>query len=332
MAVPGRASGARRGRHTTCVVVSAEREDRCHRSCTTATVRRQRQRPAGPDAVAGAPGTADRGGRPGEASAASLQGTSGDDPLRKLTSLCCAVVAVAGLGLASCSNSKEAVSTEDKGAATRRRRREGGGGPARRHRHRDPGRRGRVDHQPARRRATQRRSTGSRPTSTMVNEDGGIYGRKLVLAPSATTSWPTTTAEVAGPAHRGRRVRRRCRWPRCCSPAPTRWSTPGMPTFGWNINAEWAGTPEDPRPTCSARPARTSASTAPRRPAVRGPAGDRRHKVGVLAYNVAAVGRVRHGRRRQSFEKYGDGVDAEIVYMDKPSPTAPPTSPCRSRR
>ena len=75
----------------------------------------------------------------------------------------------------------------------------------------------------------------------MVNDNGGIYGRKLVVKYDHDDQFNNRK-----PCSRACRRTRRSRpsSPTRCSPAPPLLARAKQPTFVWNINPEFAGTPD----------------------------------------------------------------------------------------
>src|SRR5262249_13582425 len=89
-----------------------------------------------------------------------------------------------------------------------------------------------------------------------------------------------------------------------------------IPTFGWNINAEWSGTKTNPKLnmfgedgsyicfTCATPVYAWLAQQA------------KAHKVGLLAYNVSQSADCATGAEN-SFKQYGSLSDSKIAFVDK---------------
>ena len=165
----------------------------------------------------------------------------------------------------------------------------------------------------------------------MINADGGIYGRKLVLAaqrddklgqqrPRCRACSPRTTCS------------RCCRSPRCCSPAPTcSCRRTCRPSAGPSTPSGPARR-RSPGPTCSARPAPTSCFTcaSPVVPWLVHQAGKPQGRPARLLR--AAVGRLRRRRRQQLREVRVDRPMARSPSSTSRWPSARPTCRCRCRR
>ncbi len=131
-----------------------------------------------------------------------------------------------------------------------------------------------------------------------INDEGGIYGRKLVLAAERDDKLANNKAEVQGLLTQDNVF--------AVLPVATLLFTGAdllvqekVPTFGWNINGEWSGTPADPRANLFGQAGSYICFTcaSPVLPWLLGQAG--RHKVGLLAYAVPAVGRLRRRHDEQ---------------------------------
>ena len=148
----------------------------------------------------------------------------------------------------------------------------------------------------------------------MVNSQGGVYGRQLVLAEKRDDGAVNNKTEVDGLIAEDIFA---------VIPVATllfngadALAKSGIPTFGWTINPEWAGTPSDPRSNLFGQTGSYLGFTDPKPnlPYVVGKL--KKRKLGVLAYNVPQSADCAEGVRN-SIEKYGDAVDAEIAYFDK---------------
>jgi branched-chain amino acid transport system substrate-binding protein len=141
-----------------------------------------------------------------------------------------------------------------------------------------------------------------------VNADGGLYGRelKLVKERDDAVGNNTTEAEAMLDQDNVYAVFEAV----LLFTGASRLEQAGIPTFGWNINAEWTG-PKNFFPnngalcfTCAGHAVPWVARE------------EKRHRVGILGYNVpqsrdCAVG------VKNSFKEYGDAVDAQIVFDDE---------------
>jgi branched-chain amino acid transport system substrate-binding protein len=144
----------------------------------------------------------------------------------------------------------------------------------------------------------------------LVNSKGGIYGRQLKLKSELDDIQVNDANTVSALINQDK--------PYAAFIATDGFSgakqlaAAGMPTFGWNINAEWAG----PRnffpnvaPVCFAGcpllphilPTLVKASG--------------KHKVAVIAYNVPQAAGCLNGANA-TIKKFGPNVDAKIVYSD----------------
>jgi ABC-type branched-subunit amino acid transport system substrate-binding protein len=149
----------------------------------------------------------------------------------------------------------------------------------------------------------------------MINSEGGVYGRKLVLAEQLddhlsnnqqsieqllTQSNVFAVLPVAVLLFSG----------------ADQLVKANMPTFGWTINPEWQGTKADPRLNMFGESGSYLGFTdaSPVLPWLA--QQTHRHKVGVLAYTVAQSALCAQGVKN-SFEKYGSDANAQVVFTDK---------------
>jgi ABC-type branched-subunit amino acid transport system substrate-binding protein len=148
----------------------------------------------------------------------------------------------------------------------------------------------------------------------MVNSSGGIYGRKLVLDQkqddSAVNNKSAVDALISSDIF-------------AVLPVATLLFSgaddlvkANIPTFGWTINPEWAGTPEAPRSNLFGQTGSYLgfSDARPNLPYLIGKL--KRHKIGVLAYNVPQSADCADGVKN-SVAKYGKALDEEIAYLDK---------------
>jgi branched-chain amino acid transport system substrate-binding protein len=148
-----------------------------------------------------------------------------------------------------------------------------------------------------------------------VNAEGGIYGRKLTLAAQRDDKLANNKSEVQGLLSQDNVF--------AVLPIATLLFTgadllvqQNVPTFGWNINAEWSGTPTDPKANLFGQSGSYLCFTcaSPVNPWVAQQAGA--HKVGLLAYSAPQSADCADGTSA-SFEKFGPAVNASVVFEDK---------------
>jgi ABC-type branched-subunit amino acid transport system substrate-binding protein len=149
----------------------------------------------------------------------------------------------------------------------------------------------------------------------MVNDAGGLYGRKLVLAAERDDKLANNAAETQGLLTQDNVF--------AVLPIATLLFTgadllvqQNVPSFGWNINGEWSGTPENPRANLFGQAGSYLCFTCatPVLPWLAREAGS--HKVGQLAYNVPQSTDCATGNDN-SFAKFGPETDSSIVFTDK---------------
>src|SRR6478735_5603264 len=147
-----------------------------------------------------------------------------------------------------------------------------------------------------------------------VNADGGIYGRKLVLASKRDDKVSSNSDEVRGLLEQDNVF--------AVLPVAVLLFTgadelikQNVPTFGWTINDEWGGTAEQPKLNMFGQAGSYLGigSAVKNSPYLVEKAG--KHKVGLLAYNVPQSSGCLKGYEA-SFEKYGDEADAKVVFKD----------------
>jgi ABC-type branched-subunit amino acid transport system substrate-binding protein len=148
----------------------------------------------------------------------------------------------------------------------------------------------------------------------MVNSQGGVHGRDLVLTDVRDDKLANNSAEVKGLIDADEAF--------AAVPIATLLFTGAdqlveaeVPAFGWTINPEWQGTPEDQRLNLFGQ-AGSYLCLGCEQP---GPvylikeAG--RHKAGLLAYNVPQSAKCLEGWD-SSIERWGDAADAEVAFRD----------------
>jgi len=149
----------------------------------------------------------------------------------------------------------------------------------------------------------------------MINtEQGGLYGRKLVLAAQRDDKVSSNTDQIQALLSQDNVF--------AVLPVAVLLFTGAktlvdqkVPTFGWTINTEWEGTPQDPKLNLFGQAGSYLCFTCeePNLPALAKRVGA--HKLGVLAYNVPQSSECATGIRK-SFDKWGKDVDAKIVFTD----------------
>ncbi len=149
----------------------------------------------------------------------------------------------------------------------------------------------------------------------MVNDSGGIYGRKLVLAAKRDDKLANNKSEVEGLLTQDNVF--------AVLPVATILFTgadllvqQNVPTFGWNINQEWSGTQAEPRANLFGQAGSylCISCATPVYSWLAGQAGA--HKIGLLAYSVAQSADCADGIV-SSFDKYGSMVGASVAFEDK---------------
>ncbi|MGI9578752.1 MAG: ABC transporter substrate-binding protein [Microthrixaceae bacterium] len=148
----------------------------------------------------------------------------------------------------------------------------------------------------------------------MVNEDGGVHGRDLVLSELRDDKVANNTAEAKGIADADDAF--------AVLPVATLLFTgadtlveAGIPTFGWTINPEWEGTEENPKANLFGQAGSYLCLGCPQPyPPYIAERSDR-SKVGLLAYSVPQSATCAEGWKR-SIEEWGGPAGAEVVFTD----------------
>ena len=148
----------------------------------------------------------------------------------------------------------------------------------------------------------------------MVNDQGGLYGRQLTLAAKRDDKTGANKSEVQGLLSQDNVF--------AVLPVATLLFTGAdllvqqqVPTFGWNINTEWSGTPADPRSNLFGQTVRTLLHLCLAGAAVAG-AKMGAHKIGLLAYAVPQSAECADGTVN-SFEKFGPQTNSSVAFEDK---------------
>ncbi len=146
----------------------------------------------------------------------------------------------------------------------------------------------------------------------MINDQGGLYGRKLVIVKRHDDQLSQNAREVEAILDQDNVF--------AVLPVATIASFSGaqkladakMPTFGWGINDEWSGPPN----FFGHLGALCNGSECPGVgvPWLAKKLG--KHKLGILGYNVPSSADCIDGLKA-SFDKYGKSADAKIVYATK---------------
>jgi ABC-type branched-subunit amino acid transport system substrate-binding protein len=149
----------------------------------------------------------------------------------------------------------------------------------------------------------------------MVNRDGGIYGRRLVLASERDDNLANNRSEVQGLISQDDVF--------AVLPVASLLFTGAdllvrdrVPTFGWAINPEWEGSADDPRDNLFGQNGSFLCFTCgtPVLPWLAGEIGARR--IGLLAYAVPQSSDCATGVRA-AFDTYGDVVGSEVTFVDQ---------------
>jgi branched-chain amino acid transport system substrate-binding protein len=143
-----------------------------------------------------------------------------------------------------------------------------------------------------------------------INSAGGIYGRQLKLTSERDDQTGNNTGEVEALINQDNVYAAFIAVE--LFTGATELAQKGMPTFGWNINAEWADHPNlfpNVAPICF--------EGCPLQPHVLPTLVKSvgAHKVGVLAYNVPQAKGCLTGNL-DNMKKFGPDVDAKVVYSD----------------
>ena len=155
---------------------------------------------------------------------------------------------------------------------------------------------------------------GAQAYFDMINSEGGVYGRKLVLAEKKDDQFANNKSVVDGLI--GDDIF-------AVLPVATLLFTgadalvkSGIPTFGWTVNKEWSGTTADPRLNMFGQTGSYLGFTdpSPNVPYLANKVGAK--KVGVLAYTAEQSAQCAEGTKN-SFEKFSPAGGAKIVYLDK---------------
>ncbi len=148
----------------------------------------------------------------------------------------------------------------------------------------------------------------------MVNSEGGVDGRKLVLSSKRDDKMANNSSEVKGLIDQDNVF--------AALPIATLLFTgadqlvkANVPTFGWHINDEWQGSAADPKLNMFGQDGSylCLGCEQPSVPYVAKMA--KRHKIGLLGYNVPQSTECMQSWDK-SFEKWGKEADAKVVFKD----------------
>ena len=149
----------------------------------------------------------------------------------------------------------------------------------------------------------------------MVNEDGGVHGRDLVLAARHDDQLANNDAAVQALLTQDD-VFAVLPVASLLFAGADELVQANVPTFGWIINPEWQGTPDDPRANLFGQYGSflCFGCASPTVPFVASQEGAQR--IGLLAYNVPQSAQCATGAER-SFEQYAAPGSATVVFADK---------------
>lgn len=157
---------------------------------------------------------------------------------------------------------------------------------------------------------------GAQAYFDMINSEGGIYGRQLVIASERDDNLANNRSEVQGLLTQDN-VFAALPMAALLFQGADLLVRENIPTFGWTINEEWTGTPADPRPNMFGQAGSYLGFTDPT-PVLPWLAQEiGAHQIGVLAYNVAAQSRDCAQGVENSFDEYGEATDSDVAYVDK---------------
>lgn len=148
----------------------------------------------------------------------------------------------------------------------------------------------------------------------MVNDEGGVHGRDLVLVAERDDKLANNDAEVQGLLEQDDVF--------AVLPVTTllftgaqRLVDAGVPTFGWIVSEEWQGTPEEPRENLFGQNGSYLCFDCGNPMIAYAAKRIGAERVGVLAYNVPQSADCAAGVRA-GIEQYGPDAGAEVVFSD----------------
>jgi ABC-type branched-subunit amino acid transport system substrate-binding protein len=148
----------------------------------------------------------------------------------------------------------------------------------------------------------------------MVNAQGGIYGRHIELVSKRDDKTASNDSQAQALLSQDNVFAVLPVTTLLFTGADT-FARAGVPTFGWNINAEWASTPTDPKPNLFGHAGSFLCAdcATPLAPYVAQQA--KLHKLGVLAYSVPQSKDCSAGIFK-SVAKWGGAAQLDLAYID----------------
>ncbi len=160
----------------------------------------------------------------------------------------------------------------------------------------------------------------------VVNATGGIYGRKLKLTSERDDQTVRNATETEALLHQDN-VYAAFEAVELFTGAK-KMAAAGIPTFGWNINPEWAG-PDNFFPNVG--PICFNGCNALGRFVAYAMQQTHTHRLAAMAYDVPQSSAAIAGGIR-SIQQFGKDVDAQVVFSDLTWRSGRLTTPRRSRR
>jgi ABC-type branched-subunit amino acid transport system substrate-binding protein len=148
----------------------------------------------------------------------------------------------------------------------------------------------------------------------MINARGGVDGRKLVITQRVDDQAINNKAAATAMVHDD--VFAVVPVATLLFSGANELAASGIPTFGWNINEEWGGTPSDPRSNLFGHDGSYLSIGEPRPHFAFVSEQLGATKIGVLAYAVPQSADCARGVT-SSLEKYGHGAGAKVVFSDE---------------
>lgn len=150
----------------------------------------------------------------------------------------------------------------------------------------------------------------------MVNDAGGIYGRKLVLASKRDDKLAANDAQTQALLEEDNVF--------AVLPVATYLFTAapklvaaGIPTFGWNISSEWGGTNEEPRANLFGHSGSTQSDVLPILPYTA--METKTHTLGLLSYNGGAT-KICTDAATNAVDRYGKEAELKLGFADAAIP------------
>ena len=160
----------------------------------------------------------------------------------------------------------------------------------------------------------QNAAAGAQAYFDMVNSEGGVDGRKLVLASQRDDKLANNSTEVKGLIEQDN-VFAALPMASLLFTGADQLVSEGIPTFGWTINPEWQGTAENPKANLFGQAGSylCLGCEQPSIPYLAKQAGKK--KIGLLGYNVPQSSECVDGWDK-SFTTYGKEAGAQVVFKD----------------